>query len=114
MRSLCDGGPGTRPGRGSEGLASRKKDDDSNPVSGVRRHRYPSNRVGLGGLEPPTSSLSVKRSNRLSYRPSIVSPPGGATKKTLQDPPSSPQIGVTHARRASTPSHRPDPRTRCR
>jgi hypothetical protein len=25
--------------------------------------------VGLGGLEPPTSSLSGKRSNRLSYRP---------------------------------------------
>ena len=25
--------------------------------------------VGLGGLEPPTSSLSAKRSNRLSYRP---------------------------------------------
>ena len=24
--------------------------------------------VGLGGLEPPTSSLSGKRSNRLSYR----------------------------------------------
>src|SRR5215470_15270924 len=25
--------------------------------------------VGLGGLEPPTSSLSAKRSNRLSYMP---------------------------------------------
>ena len=25
--------------------------------------------MGLGGLEPPTSSLSVKRSNHLSYRP---------------------------------------------
>jgi hypothetical protein len=25
--------------------------------------------VGLGGLEPPTSSLSGMRSNRLSYRP---------------------------------------------
>ena len=25
--------------------------------------------MGLGGLEPPTSSLSGKRSNRLSYRP---------------------------------------------
>jgi hypothetical protein len=25
--------------------------------------------VGLGGLEPPTSSLSGKRSNRLSHRP---------------------------------------------
>ena len=29
-------------------------------------------RVGLGGLEPPTSSLSGKRSNRLSYRPSLA------------------------------------------
>ena len=27
--------------------------------------------VGLGGLEPPTSSLSGKRSNRLSYRPEM-------------------------------------------
>ena len=29
--------------------------------------------VGLGGLEPPTSSLSVKRSNHLSYRPKTAS-----------------------------------------
>src|SRR5271166_7182757 len=28
--------------------------------------------VGLGGLEPPTSSLSAKRSNRLSYRPILA------------------------------------------
>src|SRR3954453_12557483 len=28
--------------------------------------------VGLGGLEPPTSSLSGKRSNRLSYRPIVT------------------------------------------
>ena len=28
-----------------------------------------STRVGLGGLEPPASSLSGMRSNRLSYRP---------------------------------------------
>jgi hypothetical protein len=26
--------------------------------------------VGLGGIEPPTSALSVLRSNRLSYSPS--------------------------------------------
>jgi hypothetical protein len=38
--------------------------------------------VGLGGLEPPTSSLSGKRSNRLSYRPGAcqcglhTAPPG--------------------------------------
>src|SRR4029453_13806630 len=29
----------------------------------------PGTRVGLGGLEPPASSLSGMRSNRLSYRP---------------------------------------------
>src|ERR1700712_3869064 len=29
----------------------------------------PVHTVGLGGLEPPTSSLSAKRSNHLSYRP---------------------------------------------
>ena len=28
--------------------------------------------VGLGGFEPPTSSLSEMRSNQLSYRPSIL------------------------------------------
>ena len=27
--------------------------------------------VGLGGLEPPTSSLSVTHSNQLSYKPVI-------------------------------------------
>src|SRR6266568_9140754 len=35
--------------------------------------------VGLGGLEPPTSSLSGKRSNRLSYRPSG----GGRNRNTV-------------------------------
>jgi hypothetical protein len=30
------------------------------------------NRVGLGRLELPTSSLSGKRSNRLSYRPELA------------------------------------------
>ena len=32
-----------------------------------------SNPVGLSGLEPPTSRLSGVRSNRLSYKPSVVS-----------------------------------------
>src|SRR5580765_3422282 len=32
--------------------------------------------VGLGGLEPPTSSLSGMRSNRLSYRPRLAGAPG--------------------------------------
>ena len=31
-----------------------------------------SNPVGLSGLEPPTSRLSGVRSNRLSYKPSVV------------------------------------------
>ena len=30
-------------------------------------------RVGLSGLEPPTSRLSGVRSNRLSYKPSVNS-----------------------------------------
>jgi hypothetical protein len=29
--------------------------------------------VGLGGLEPPTSSLSGMRSSQLSYRPNFAS-----------------------------------------
>jgi hypothetical protein len=35
--------------------------------------------VGLPGLEPGTSSLSEKRSNRLSYRPV-----NGTTKRTAE------------------------------
>ena len=31
----------------------------------------PTQLVGLGGLEPPTSPLSGVRSNRLSYRPAL-------------------------------------------
>lgn len=31
--------------------------------------------VGLGGLEPPASPLSGVRSNHLSYRPKVLSPP---------------------------------------
>src|SRR5690606_11552328 len=33
---------------------------------------WPQILVGLGGLEPPTSPLSVVRSNHLSYRPKTV------------------------------------------
>jgi hypothetical protein len=40
--------------------------------------KYEVLRVGLPGLEPGTSSLSEKRSNRLSYRP-FESPPLLAT-----------------------------------
>src|SRR5687768_795086 len=37
-------------------------------AGGLIDHRA-GTRVGLGGLEPPASSLSGMRSNRLSYRP---------------------------------------------
>ena len=57
--------------------------------------------VGLRGLEPLTSSLSGKRSNRLSYRPfrhlQRVKPPEsgatGARRMTLPHPVSSLQNG---------------------
>ncbi len=42
--------------------------------------------VGLCGLEPQTSSLSVTRSNQLSYSPSIcIIPFGGATGTRTPD-----------------------------
>src|SRR3954453_754660 len=42
-------------------------------------HRFPhGSGVGLTGLEPVTSSLSGKRSNRLSYRPVHCARRGGA------------------------------------
>ena len=37
--------------------------------------------VGLGGLEPPTSSLSGMRSNRLSYRPGSLAPRADARSR---------------------------------
>lgn len=42
--------------------------------------RWVSGVVGLGGLEPPASSLSGMRSNRLSYRPGLYRCSGGATR----------------------------------
>ena len=33
---------------------------------------YTPNMVGLGGLEPPTSRLSVVCSSQLSYRPKVI------------------------------------------
>jgi hypothetical protein len=39
--------------------------------------------VGVGGLEPPTSSLSGKRSNRLSYTPGLAT--GSATDATCAE-----------------------------
>ena len=39
------------------------------PPSDTLAHETGSSKVGLGGIEPPTSALSVLRSNRLSYSP---------------------------------------------
>ncbi len=47
--------------------------------------RLSEGRVGLPGLEPGTSSLSVKRSNRLSYSPEWECDACVATSKTLPD-----------------------------
>ena len=44
------------------------------------------NIVGLGGLEPPTSSLSAKRSNHLSYRP-VIAREGYRTGTHVPKPP---------------------------
>jgi hypothetical protein len=38
--------------------------------------------VGLGGLEPPTSSLSGMRSSHLSYRPRCPTPGGAGRDRT--------------------------------
>src|SRR5580693_10571945 len=56
--------------------------------------------VGLGGLEPPTSSLSAKRSNRLSYRPLLAY--GRATRLPQSPPyPQNGWIRVSRGRPAS-------------
>src|SRR3954447_20508742 len=49
--------------------------------------------VGLGGLEPPTSSLSGKRSNRLSYRPGCATAPVEGTPAALGRPNRLPRAG---------------------
>ncbi len=61
-------------------MASRRK-----PAADAGKHLW----VGLGGLEPPTSSLSGKRSNRLSYRPFTYAP-------DLREPPDSPEGSRLH------------------
>lgn len=48
-----------------ENSESHKRETTENPLL----HDPPRKDVGLPGLEPGTSSLSAKRSNRLSYRP---------------------------------------------
>ena len=74
--------------------------------------------VGLGGLEPPTSSLSGKRSNRLSYRPIVTLLQTGSHAEsesltrgqTLPDAQRDHQNGQTHAvcRWAWTRAHPPN------
>jgi hypothetical protein len=56
--------------------------------------------VGLGGIEPPTSALSVLRSNRLSY-----SPARHTEGERLHDPPRAPAGGRS---RVSTDLHDKD------
>src|SRR5271166_2947602 len=51
--------------------------------------------VGLGGLEPPTSSLSAKRSNRLSYRPVFAY--GRATRLPQSPPDSQNAVAIASA-----------------
>src|SRR3954462_8547360 len=57
----CGGGPPRQSLRGSRAAGP----DASSPCALLGRYW----RVGLGGLAPPASSLSVMRSNHLSYRP---------------------------------------------
>jgi hypothetical protein len=76
--------------------------------------------VGLGGLEPPASSLSGMRSNRLSYRPvaqrvrvpvrSALSQPGSERKRPRR---ARRARTATPARTVSARYHRRGPRTGC-
>ena len=67
LRNPCFWAPSARKHpRGSGGRPP--EDTTGDKVRALRGHGCPEP-VGLGGLEPPTSSLSAKRSNRLSYRP---------------------------------------------
>src|SRR6202034_1000913 len=43
----------------------------------------PPSRVGLAGIEPATSALSVLRSNRLSYSPGIDRPGGTVLSSSI-------------------------------
>lgn len=54
--------------------------------------------VGLTGLEPVTSSLSGKRSNRLSYRPDAL-PPQRLRRRRLPQGRRRPQTGCPGAAR---------------
>jgi hypothetical protein len=43
-------------------------------------HAFALEMVGLGRLELPTSRLSSARSNQLSYKPELMTPPGADSK----------------------------------
>ncbi len=64
---LLDGG--SRPAGSRGGLGGRPPEETTDDQVRAFREHASAEDVGLGGLEPPTSSLSAKRSNRLSYRP---------------------------------------------
>ena len=79
----CQAGAGSTPSsmnRNFTALADRPCWDTSwDGVSLVRRHERENaselgQRVGLAGIEPATSALSVLRSNRLSYSPWVNRP----------------------------------------
>jgi hypothetical protein len=46
----------------------------------VSAHAFAPEVVGLGRLELPTSRLSSARSNQLSYKPELMTPPGADSK----------------------------------
>jgi hypothetical protein len=72
--------------------------------------------VGLTGLEPVTSSLSGKRSNRLSYRPGVVrrpQPPSGEITPPLGGPTKRWSVGPqTRSRQSLSGPRRGSPRRR--
>ena len=67
LRSTYGSGRSSPNGRFYEPPAIRQT--QSAPDTSMLSPRSPQSSVGLGGLEPPASSLSGMRSNRLSYRP---------------------------------------------
>jgi hypothetical protein len=48
--------------------------------SALFAHAFALEVVGLGRLELPTSRLSSARSNQLSYKPELMTPPGADSK----------------------------------
>ena len=70
-------------------LNARRIFCDASPAGAAPAGRHPDRRlwnaaVGTGGLEPPTSGASDRRSNQLSYAPMV--PPRRMTKKVRSAP----------------------------